>query len=138
MIVLPLSSLVGASNTNEPPKIVRLDPATLGEPDTYSIAAKVYIGVNTLTCVASNADEVYWMYKANPEDVFTRTLPNYMEQKAQQESGSTVNRVLTDENHTIKPDRAKINGYYQCFAANKYGYTTPSPVLRLLFAGKLQ
>ena len=129
----------GLSTQDRPPRIQNLEPAELGNPSTYVQFARTDSAFrNKLACTAENADEVYWMYKAELSGTLSRTLPQEMKQlDAETGTGNLVIRRLTDAGAN-SDDRSNINGYYQCFASNNQGngYLTPSPLIRLIYAGK--
>lgn len=107
------------------------------DPASYVQQAKVsFTQFNEFTCQASNADDVYWMYKETITDDLTKDLPQAMEQQAVTTSGGTISRKITDQNNVYKDYRSSINGYYQCYAENTQGsgYKTLAPLIRLIYA----
>ena len=97
------------------------------------------IAKHELRCEASNADTIYWEYKALEEDPWSRTLPTPIQPgtPVPPNGGELISLTIDDGNTTALPELNKLKGLYRCTAENaKRGYKVQAHPVKIVLPCK--
>lgn len=119
-----------------------ISPANLDKPENLVTIGKISEQVNSLTCTASNAETVEWVYldEANSQTykVVSNNVWTVLPPDTDGDTGD-VSRTITDQGMTNNAERSDQTGYYKCIAktsVNGNDYVTTTPPIRFISPGE--
>ena len=130
----------GKELIDAPPVIVA--PKDLDKPENLVIIGKVSEQVNTLTCTASNAESVEWVYLEDKKLQTLNAVPSHVWTTLEPEidENGDMTRKITDAGNTNNAKRGDQTGYYKCIArvkVNGNSYVTSTPPIRYISPGEV-